>query len=422
MSKAALLDLRRQRSLWIAAALVVLFVAVMVAVNLTAAALIVDAAVLAAGLVVYLACDFISLPPFFRLRHRPLPYTAGEAEGGSLEIIDGVPLLTLAGTNRQMGRQAGILVKDLLHVLIRDFLHFLFRDEARRRIALEKARSLEKHIPEQYLEELRGISETSGAPYEDLLIANTFTEDYRAFLCTTLAVRRSASADGEIIIGRNLDFVTAGVLQHYSMVTVYRPENGRSFAAITWPGFIGAVSGMNSSGLTSAMLISFNGDFSSGHIPSTIAFRMLLEQCETVDEAIRLLEKNPIAGPFNLMLADAAGEMSVAELAHNHFAVRAPENDALACSNRFHMGRYSSAPPDYRTCRLRKIIDRSRGKFDVETIRRAMRRVYLPFINAQCMIMLPRKRVVYLSAGKMPAAKGTFRKIELKGRLVETAR
>jgi predicted choloylglycine hydrolase len=415
MISGALFDLRGQRSLKTFLILAVLFVAAVVVVNLVAGvfALFFDIAVLAAGIVVRLTCDIVFLPPYVRAKHAPVPFHAAEAEGGRLEIVNGVPVLSLTGTNRRMGRQAGILVKDQLQFLMKNFLHFVFRNPARRATALKKARSLERHIPGQYLEELHGLSETSGVPYEDLLLANTFTEDYRGFLCSTLTVRGSASPGGRLVMGRNLDFISVGVLHHYNMVTVYHPNNGRSFAVVGWPGFIGAVSGMNSLGLTSAMLVSFNGGFSSERIPSTIAFRMLLERCGTVAEATALLEANRTAGPFNLTLADAEGNMCVAELAHNHFATREPLSDILICTNRFHMGEYSETPADYRASRLKSIVRNNRGIFDMEEIKRAMRKVYLPLINLQCMLFLPEERVVHLAVGTMPAAKGEFRRIDL---------
>jgi predicted choloylglycine hydrolase len=415
MIREILFDLRRQRSLKIAVVLILLIFVAVVAVNVFAGiyALIFDAVLIIAGILISLACDIITSPPFVRRKHTPVPFRAGEAEGGKLEIIDGIPILSLRGTNRRMGRQAGTLIRDQLHVLVRDFLNYVFRNPAKKKTAMEHARSLERFIPPQYLEELRGMSETSGVPYEELLLANTFTEDYRIFLCSTLTVRGAASADGRLIMGRNLDFISVGVLQHYNMVTVYHPENGGAFAAMTYPGFVGVVTGMNSRGLTSAMLISFSGGFSAERVPSTIAFRMMLERCGTVGEAAKFLSENPIAGPFNLSLADAAGGMCVAEMAHDHFALRQPQDDVLICTNRFHGGEYSRNRPDYRTCRMRKMVKKERGKFDVERIQRVMSKVYLLFLNLQSMVILPEERALYFSSGKIPAAKGHFKRLDL---------
>jgi len=411
-----LVELRSQRSPKIAAVLIIPFIAAAVAFNLIGgiAALLFDALVMAAAVAICLTCNIVTMPPYFRLKHKPTPFREGEAEGGRLEIRNGIPILVLKGDNRRMGRQAGILLRDQLHVLVRDFLNYIFRNPGRKKAALERAHSLEKHIPAQYLEELRGMSETSGVPYEELLLANTFTEDYRLFLCSTLAARGRATAGGEVMMGRNLDFISAGVLHHYNMITVYHPTDGSAFAAMTFPGFIGAVTGMNARGLVTAMLISFTAGFSNECAPSTIAFRMLLERRATVEEATEFLRGNPIAGPFNLSMVDAGKGMRVAELAHDHFAVREAEDDVLFCTNRFYAGPRAGSRPDWRMRLMRGIARDERGKFDVERMRRAMLKVYLFFVNLQCMVLLPEERAAHISFGKIPAAKGEFKRVDLK--------
>jgi predicted choloylglycine hydrolase len=410
-----LIELRSQRSPKIAAALVIMLIAVIVVANLIAgvAALVFDAFVLACGIALYLTCDIITLPPYFRRKHRPVPFREAEAEGGRLEIGDGIPILILAGDNRRMGRQAGILLKEQLHVLIRDFLNYIFRNPRKKKMAMQRALSLEKHIPAQYLDELRGISETSGVPYEELLLANTFTEDYRLFLCSTLAARGKASAGGKMIMGRNMEFISVGVLQHYNMITIYHPDNGGAFAAMTYPGFIGAVTGMNARGLTTAMLISFSGGFSNERVPSTIAFRMLLERCATVDEAAKFIRENSIAGPFNLSMVDAEGGAKVVELASGHFETREPEDDVLTCTNRFYAGAHAGEKPDWRMRLLKHVAKNERGSLDVPAMRRALKMVYLFLVNLQSMVFLPEERVAHISFGDIPAAKGEFKRVDL---------
>jgi hypothetical protein len=55
-----------------------------------------------------------------------------------------------------------------------------------------------------------------------------------------------------------------------------------------------------------------------------------------------------------------------------------------------------------------------RGKFNVERMQRAMRKVYLFLVNLQCMVLLPEDRVVHISFGKIPAAKGQFKRLDLR--------
>lgn len=415
MIKETIHDLAGRPHMQAALALLVFGTAAVVVVNIFGGlfALIFDAAVIAAFVVIRLTCDIITMPPFFRPRHKPLPFHEGEAEGGRLVISNGIPVLVLRGSNHQMGRQAGLLMGEQVRVLIHDFLNYVFRNAKKKRAAMERARALEKHIPPAYLDELRGMSETCGVSYDELLLANTFTEDYRLFLCSTFCARGAASADKKTIMGRNLDFISVGVLYYYNTVIVYHPDGGNAFALFGYPGFIGAITGMNSLGLTSAMLISFSGGFSTEHIPSTIAFRMVLEKCATVAEAAALMKENPIAAPSNLSLVDESGGMCAVEISHQHFAVREPERNVLMCTNTFLVGRFSGLRPDWRTRLLGRFAQSERGNIDVQSAKRAMRMAYLFLVNLQCLVILPRERTVHISWGKIPAAKGRFRTLNL---------
>jgi len=61
---------------------------------------------LALGAFIHLACDIIIIPPYVRVKQTPVSFVEGQAEGATLEILDGIPILTLRGSNKQMGRQA----------------------------------------------------------------------------------------------------------------------------------------------------------------------------------------------------------------------------------------------------------------------------------------------------------------------------
>src|SRR5690606_9849818 len=63
--------------------------------------------------------------------------------------------------------------------------------------------------------------------------------------CSSFAVWGDRSADGKLLIARNLDFYLNDDFAENKMVYFVRPENGIPFMSISWAGMIGVVSGMN---------------------------------------------------------------------------------------------------------------------------------------------------------------------------------
>ena len=100
------------------------------------------------------------------------------------------------------------------------------------------------------------------------------------------------------LFGRNLDFYTLGMLDKYSLVTVHRPKGKHAFVSIGFPGLFGCVSGMNDAGLALAVhevFLARDGAsmFNPKGVPYTFCFRRILEECETVEEAEKLLRATP---------------------------------------------------------------------------------------------------------------------------------
>ena len=376
-------------------------------------ALLLPLLILAAVSFIYFFCDTIVVFPYVRLKHSPVPFEEGRFEGGELRIINGIPVMTLRGSPRDMGRQAGALCGEQIRALVDEYLRRLFVDFDRMDAARARSRRLEGQIPERYLDELRGIAETSGVPYRDLLLANTFVEYYKAFACSAICVQEDAGLEGGMLVGRNLDFPSLGIAHHYSMITIYHPDDARAFASVNWPGMTGAITSINEDGLTTAMLISFGGEFDFDRMPSSFAFRLIAEKFSTVQEAADFLKDNPIASPFNLILADAADGALVVELGPNHYFVRRPLRGVLPCTNYYGEGGEKGASRDSRYARIVEFAERRRGSFTVEDVQEILGDVYLPLINIQAMVIAPRDRQIYLSIGAGPAALGAYRKIDL---------
>ncbi|MFA6034422.1 MAG: hypothetical protein WC889_16095, partial [Myxococcota bacterium] len=60
-------------------------------------------------------------------------------------------------------------------------------------LMLQSGRSLEKSIPAEYIEEMKGISDGSGVPYDTILVLNTFLDTMLNFRSLTFYIRKLAA-------------------------------------------------------------------------------------------------------------------------------------------------------------------------------------------------------------------------------------
>src|SRR5436853_197108 len=72
--------------------------------------------------------------------------------------------------------------------------------------------------------------------------------------------------------GRNLDFMSFGIADKSSVLLVYKPNGRYAFAAVTWPGMIGCLSGMNEHGLALANMEVTRGVRLPGAMPYVMLY------------------------------------------------------------------------------------------------------------------------------------------------------
>ncbi len=363
---------------------------------------------------VYFGCEVVELPPYLRAGHEPVPFVAGTFENGELRFVDGLPVLILRGTPREMGRQAGHLCRQQIQIMVDEYIGFVYADADKKVAARSRVSTMRPYIPESYVEELRGMSATSNIPLDDLLLVNLFVDFHCDFVpqCTAVCFGKDASRDGKTIMGRNLDFPALGLLQNYNLLTVYHPENAQSFVSIGWPGMIGTATAINEKGLAVAILLSFDGESDFQSQSSLLTIRKIVQQATNLAEAEKILRDTPIAITYNFAIADQSGAIIV-ERGPKHFRVRHPDKDVLVCANNY--GEDTGAPTiDQRYSKLCRLAKAIRGRADVALVRDAIKQVYIPMINLQAMVIIPQDRILHLSVGDIPAALGKYRTIDLR--------
>ncbi|RIK68085.1 MAG: hypothetical protein DCC65_04470 [Planctomycetota bacterium] len=217
---------------------------------------------------------------------------------GRLSEVDGVPLLVLWGTQYERGFTHGYLLAEKIVGLFDGYLRETVRGaEAIENFETTARRHLKAmNFAPRYLDELRGMHAGvvrrlgDAARIETLdrqialddLVAVACIPELARIGCSSFAAWGPLTADGHTISGRNLDWHRLNALQSGQMVVAYAPgpEDGRlGWLSVTWPGYIGCLTGMNSEGVTVAMHDVFAGPPTAplGFTPRGFALRDAVE-------------------------------------------------------------------------------------------------------------------------------------------------
>ncbi|MBD3582183.1 C45 family autoproteolytic acyltransferase/hydolase [Flavobacterium selenitireducens] len=219
-------------------------------------------------------------------------------------------------------------------------------------------RKLYLHVPEEYKTEIYGLSQYTSHDYD--FIAPPYLrslylhgahdighamQDLMLVGCSSFAAWGDKSEDGNLILGRNFDFYAGDDFAKDKVIAFVRPDKGNPFMMVTWPGMIGAVSGMNNQGLT----VTINAGKSKipliAKTPISILTREILQYATTIDEAIAIARKRQVFVSEAIMVGSAKdGKAALIEVSPKNFGVYEVANsaDQLLCSNHFQSESYKN--------------------------------------------------------------------------------
>jgi isopenicillin-N N-acyltransferase like protein len=326
-----------------------------------------------------------------------------------------IPLHTFSGGPEELGSAYARALGPTIRVLLKDYLKKFLQPQAYD-LALSAGKLFEKFFPADYWKELVAVAKEAGLPQDEMLLGNVFLDLVPIAMCSTITVSPQASQDNLPRMGRNLDFPGLGVAEKQSVVVFYKPKGRNAFASVTWPGLLGVLSGMNEHGLCVANMEVPRRLHPASGVPCMYLYRLLLERCKTVDEAIDLLKQSQRNTANNLMLIDAQGTRAVAEIRPDDVAVRrAPADKPLISTN--HQRGADLATPG--RCRrydaLARLSTAQWGKIDVPAIERMLNAASAS-LTIQSMVFEPTTRKLFLSAGPK-AATGPFYEIDVRKEL-----
>ncbi len=350
---------------------------------------------------------------------QPRTFAEGRWGDARLEYVGDVPVLHVAGNPKQIGRQQGALLGEAVRRLT-NFPQTVARGlglEPQIDRVLDQGEVLWRRAGADHSLELTAMAEEAKVDLKLLIGANTLMDVYRAgWGCSSLIVLPPQRGAKSPLFARNLDFPSFGMLHRYSLVTVYRPEGKQAFATVGFAGLIGALSGMNESGLAIAVhnvYRSADGSrlFNPEGAPYTLVFRRILEECKTVDDAERVLRSSPRSTMLNLAVCDPK-TAAVFEITPKTVARRNPQDGLLPCTNHF---RTESLTTGLGCRRYETLLTAQANprRIDVAVLCDYLHRVNQGVLTIQSMVFEPADRRLHVALSQPPVSDGPYQSLEL---------
>jgi isopenicillin-N N-acyltransferase like protein len=314
------------------------------------------------------------------------------ADGGQWAERDGVKILSLVGDATALGRQAGELIgpqtKGMLGklVLVLPGLPPVAPADA------------DGHgIDPEYRDEINAWATAAKIDPTVLMQANLAV----GALCTAVVREPDADQQRPLLLARNMDFRPASELGPRTVVIVRRPTGKHASMAVSWPGYVGVVSGMNDAGVSACLLLNHGAKRTPTGEYLGFRLRAILDQAEDLPSALALFAAKPTASSNYVMLADATSSALV-WWQDGKLQQVTPSDGWQFCTNA-KLADDTRQPLDARGRRAVE-LSRLRRNPDIEWMKHLLTATYMPLINAQAMIFVPATRTLHLATHDAKAA------------------
>lgn len=246
-------------------------------------------------------------------------------------------------------------------------------------------RHLSDHITDEYKQEIYGIAHYAsdqydfiGPKYYRILnyhgahdIGHALQDKHMTVGCTSFSVWNGKSADHKLLVGRNFDFYSGDDFAKSKIVQFTAPTTGYKFATVTWPGFIGACSGMNEKGITVTINAAKSKIPTDAATPIALLAREILQYAKSTSEAIAIARKREVFVSESILVGSASDnktisiekapdKMDVYEVKNtpeiicpNHYQGKEFEHDLANLNNQI------ESSSQYRKFRLQQLLDRT---------------------------------------------------------------
>ncbi|MBF4464771.1 C45 family peptidase [Flavobacterium sp. LC2016-12] len=320
---------------------------------------------------------------------------------------------------------------------IEDIVPSKFQQKLLRQFLKWYNRKLYTNVPEEYQTEIYGVSQYTSNNFDNIApqyqrnlylhaahdIGHAL-QDLALVGCSSFAAWGEKSEDGNLILGRNFDFYVNDAFAENKIIAFIKPEQGYNFMMVTWPGMIGAVSGMNQQGLTVTINAGKSEIPLSAKTPISILTREILQHAHNIEEAIAIAKKRKVFVSESIMVGSAQDNKAVLiEVSPKKMDVYdVPNSNQLICSNHFQSEAFKNdernqiqikdSHSKYRLDRMQELLDENpkiNQKIASEILRNkeGLKDISLGFGNEKALnqllahhgiIFKPKEKLVWVSA------------------------
>ncbi len=220
-------------------------------------------------------------------------------------------------------------------------------------------RDIDEYVPKEYLEEIYGESLSApdkydfvGPKYQRMLnyhaahdIGHALQSRNFVVGCTSFSAWQNKTDDTSLIVARNFDFYVGDNFAKNKIILLCHPDSGINFMSVTWPGMIGAVSGMNDAGVAVTINAGTAEAPTKSATPISIVVREILQYAHNIDEAVKIAASRKTFVSESIMVASAKDKRTVIiEKSPSKQDVFETKNDFLICANHFQSASFASDP------------------------------------------------------------------------------
>jgi len=243
-------------------------------------------------------------------------------------------------------------------------------------------RDIDEYIPEEYLQEIYGVSFSASDGYE--YIGNNYErmlnyhgahdighalQSLALVGCTSFAANMHTD-DSTMIIGRNFDFYINETFARNKIVAFVNPNKGHKFMYVTWASMIGVVSGMNEQGLTVTINAAKSDIPTKATMPISLLAREILQYAGNIEEAISIAKKRETFVSESIFVGSAKDHNTIIiEKSPSKLGIYSTDNKDIVCSNHFQSDIFSGdsnnikhieeSASEYRELRCQQLINQN---------------------------------------------------------------
>jgi len=258
-----------------------------------------------------------------------------EGVNGAVEVIgegdDQITVLYTWGTPYEMGYAHGkLLTEGVRHLYEVSLARFMFGIGMGAEQIDEVWAQAEPHMLAADLEEMRGLADgTDGAVSFDDVKRLHIVPEISEWHCTFFAAWGEATRDGNLIQIRALDYATEAALQEEPLITVAFPDGGQPYLTVGWQGFVGTVTGMNSSQIAMSEIGDSwdkdNDTFDGIHM--CFLMKDVIRSAASLDQAVAMVQDAPRTTCYLYCLGDGKiPDARALQTSHSQCIVYGPED------------------------------------------------------------------------------------------------